>query len=146
MLLAGREGEAGRRRRGREGEERSPCTWSQPPSFPIPLPGSPRLHRTPWLPGRPARPLRSAFAKTAPAGAMDAAAEAAGGGDVATATASPATARANIPLPTETTPRRHDSAEGCRARRARARARGTVGRAGAKAEASVLQRGAARAA
>lgn len=35
--------------------------WSQPPSFPSPLPGSPRLHRTPWLPGPPdpcAQPLQ----------------------------------------------------------------------------------------
>lgn len=45
--------EVGWRRRGEEGGERGQCTWSQPPSFPRPLPGSPRLHRTPWLPGPP---------------------------------------------------------------------------------------------
>lgn len=41
--------------------ERGQCTWSQPPSFPSPLPGSPRLHRTPWLPSLPhpcAQPLQ----------------------------------------------------------------------------------------
>ncbi|XP_072580913.1 uncharacterized protein [Vulpes vulpes] len=88
----------------------------------------------------PARPLRSAFAKTARAGAVDTATEAAGGGEVAPATARPATARADVPAPTEATPRRHDSAEGRRARRARARARGTVGRAGAEAGAEAAAR------
>lgn len=34
--------------RGREGEK-GQCTWSLPPSFPSPLPGSPRLPRTPWF-------------------------------------------------------------------------------------------------
>ncbi|XP_049708776.1 uncharacterized protein LOC126057325 [Elephas maximus indicus] len=50
-------GESGERR-----EERDQCTWSQPPSFPSLLPGSPRLHRTPWLPGPPhpyAQPLQT---------------------------------------------------------------------------------------
>lgn len=50
-----------RRRRGEEGGERGQCTWSQPPSFPSPLPGSPQLHRTPWLPSPPhpcAQPLQ----------------------------------------------------------------------------------------
>lgn len=50
-----------RRRRGEEEGERGQCTWSQPPSFPSPLPGSPRLHRTPWLPSPPhpcAQPLQ----------------------------------------------------------------------------------------
>lgn len=46
-----KEGEARRIRREGEGGERGQCTWSQPPSLPSPLPGSPRLHRTPWLPG-----------------------------------------------------------------------------------------------
>lgn len=51
--MARRAGEARRRRRGEEGGERGQRTWPQPPSFPSPLPGSPRLHRTPWLPGPP---------------------------------------------------------------------------------------------
>ena len=60
-VVARREGEARRLRRGQEGGERGQRTWSQPPSFPSPLPGSPRLHRTPWLPGPPhpcAQPLQ----------------------------------------------------------------------------------------
>ena len=66
----------------------------------------------------PAPPLRSAFAKTAAAGATGAAAEAAAGGEDATATARPATASAAVSEPAEAAPRRHDSAEGGRARRA----------------------------
>lgn len=77
---------------------------------------------------------------------MDTPAEAASGGEIATTTARSPTARTNVPVPTEATPRRHDSAEGCRARRARARARGTVGRAPAKAGATVWRGGEARAA
>lgn len=83
-----------------------------------------------------APPLRSAFANTAAAGATDAAAEAAGGGADAIGTGRPATARTAVPVPTEASPRRHDSAKGCQARRARARARrrqqrgGVGGRAG----------------
>ncbi|XFF86613.1 hypothetical protein AB1E18_012832 [Capra hircus] len=59
--VARREGEARRLRRGEEGGERGQRTWSQPPSFPSLLPGSPRLHRTPSLPGPPhpgAQPLQ----------------------------------------------------------------------------------------
>lgn len=58
--MARREGRPGGDREERGGE-RGRCTWSQPPSFPSPLPGSPRLHRTPWLPGPPhpcAQPLQ----------------------------------------------------------------------------------------
>lgn len=54
-------GDARWRWRGEEGGERGQCTWSQPPSFPSPLPGSPRLHKTLWLPGPPhpcAQPLQ----------------------------------------------------------------------------------------
>ena len=53
MCCGPKGGEAWRRRLGEKGIERGQCTWSQPPSFPSPLPGSPRLHRTPWLPGPP---------------------------------------------------------------------------------------------
>lgn len=53
--------ETRRRPQGEKGGQRGQCTWLQPPSFPSPLPGSPRLHRTPWLPGPPrpcAQPLQ----------------------------------------------------------------------------------------
>lgn len=59
--MARRAGEARRLRRGEEGGEKGQRTWPQPPSFPSPLPGCPRLHRTPWLPGPPhpcAQPLQ----------------------------------------------------------------------------------------
>lgn len=49
MCCGKKGGEARRRRRGEEGGDRGQCTWSQLPSFPSPLPGSPRLYRTPWL-------------------------------------------------------------------------------------------------
>lgn len=80
----------------------------------------------------PDPPLRSAFAKTAAAGATDAAAPAAAGGEDATATACPTAARAAVRVRTEAAPRRHDSAEGLGARRARARARGAAGQAGTR--------------
>lgn len=56
-------GEKGGEARGDGGgrREESQDTWSQPPSFPSLLPGSPRLHRTPRLPGPPhpcAQPLQ----------------------------------------------------------------------------------------
>lgn len=55
-------GKAGPARlRGGGGGEKGQCTWSQPSSFPSPLPGSPRLPRTPWFPRPPhpcAQPLQ----------------------------------------------------------------------------------------
>lgn len=84
-----------------------------------------------------APPPRSALAKTTAAGATDARAEAAVGGEDATGPACPARAPAAVLVPTEGAPRRHDSAESCLARRARARA---------KAEATARRGGDARAA
>lgn len=55
-------GKAGPTRlRGGGGGKKGQCTWSQPSSFPSPLPGSPRLPTTPWFPRPPhpcAQPLQ----------------------------------------------------------------------------------------
>lgn len=61
MCCGQKGGDARWRWRGEEGGEGGQCTWSQPPSFPSRLPGSPRLHRTLRLPGSPhpcAQPLQ----------------------------------------------------------------------------------------
>lgn len=138
----GRRGPAATARRGGRREVSEPGR-----SLQVSLVCSPRVRGCTELHGFLARPTPAlGLCRNNRSGTMDTAAEAASGGEVATATARPATARTNVPVPTKATPRRHDSAEGCRARRARARARGTVGRAPAKAEATVWPGGEVRAA